>query len=98
MAAEIRAERVKAVLHGEEVKTAKKIRRGQAERDKPFAGIADAYFEIKAPSRKDIVTDCNRKNAEFTKKKYGQFLPEFMTAAGNAAAKILAMNGLEKRF
>ena len=30
------------------------------------------------------------KNAEFTKKKYGQFLPESMTAAGNAAAKILA--------
>lgn len=29
------------------------------------------------------------KHAEFTKKKYGQFLPESMTATGNAAAKIL---------
>ena len=60
VAAEIRAERVKAVRHGEEVKTAKEIRREQAERDKPFADIADAYFEIKGPSLKGIVTDRNR--------------------------------------
>lgn len=49
MAAEIRAERIKAIRHGDEVKTAKEIRREQAEKDKPFAEIADAYFEIKGP-------------------------------------------------
>ena len=29
------------------------------------------------------------KNADFTRKKYGQFLPEAMTAASNAAARVL---------
>ncbi|WP_027188243.1 tyrosine-type recombinase/integrase [Desulfovibrio cuneatus] len=60
VAAEIRAERVKAVRHGEEVKTAKDIRREKAEKDKPFKEIAEAYFEIKGPSLKGIVTDRNR--------------------------------------
>lgn len=60
VAAEIRAQRVKAVRHGEEVKTAKDIRREKAEKDKPFKEIADAYFEIKGPSLKGFVTDKNR--------------------------------------
>lgn len=60
VAAEIRATRVKAVRHGEEVKTAKDIRREKAEKDKPFKEIAEAYFEIKGPLLKGIVTDKNR--------------------------------------
>lgn len=60
VAAEIRAKRVKAVRHGEEVKTAKEIRREKAEKDRTFKEIADAYFEIKGPSLKGIVTDKNR--------------------------------------
>jgi len=60
VAAEIRAERIKAIRHGEEVKTAREIRREQAEKDKSFAEIADAYFEIKGPTLKGLVTDRNR--------------------------------------
>ena len=60
VAAEIRAKRVKSVRHGEEVKTAKEIRREKAEKDKTFKEIADAYFEIKGPSLKGFVTDKNR--------------------------------------
>ncbi|MDE5878583.1 MAG: tyrosine-type recombinase/integrase, partial [Desulfovibrio sp.] len=60
VAAEIRAERIKAIRHGEEVKTAREIRREQAERDKPFAEIADAYFDIKGPTLKGLTTDKNR--------------------------------------
>ncbi len=60
VAAEIRAERVKAVRHGEEVKTAKDIRREKAEKDKTFKEVAGAYFEIKGSSLKGIVTDKNR--------------------------------------
>lgn len=60
VAAEIRAERIKAIRHGEEVKTAKELRREQAEKDKPFAEIADAYFDIKGPTLKGLTTDRNR--------------------------------------
>lgn len=60
VAAEVRAKRVKAVRHGEEVKTVKEIRREKAEKDKTFKEIADAYFEIKGPSLKGLVTDKNR--------------------------------------
>ena len=60
VAAEVRAKRVKAVRHGEEVKTAKEIRREKAEKNKTFKEIADTYFEIKGPSLKGIVTDKNR--------------------------------------
>lgn len=60
VAAEIRAERIKAIRHGEEVKTAREIRREQAEKDKPFAEIADAYFDIKGPTLKGLTTDRNR--------------------------------------
>lgn len=60
VAAEIRADRVKAVRHGEEVKTAKEIRREKAETNKTFKEIADAYFDIKGPALKGLVTDKNR--------------------------------------
>lgn len=60
VAAEIRAERIKAIRHGEEVKTARELRREQAERDKLFAEIADAYFDIKGPTLKGLTTDRNR--------------------------------------
>lgn len=60
VAAEIRAARVKSLRHGEEVKTAKEIRREKAEKNKTFKEIADAYFEIKGPSLKGFVTDKNR--------------------------------------
>ena len=60
VAAEIRAERVKAVRHGEEVKTAKEIRQEKAEKDRLFSDIAADYFDIKGPSLKGIVTDRNR--------------------------------------
>lgn len=36
VAAEIRADRIKAIRHGEEVKTAKELRREQAEKDSPL--------------------------------------------------------------
>lgn len=39
--------RVKAVRHGEEIKTAKEIRQDQAEKNKTFQEVAEAYFEIK---------------------------------------------------
>ncbi len=60
VAAEIRAERVKAVRHGEAVKTAKEIRKERQEKNRPFEEIASAYFEIKGPSLKGFVTDKNR--------------------------------------
>ncbi len=60
VASEIRAERVKAVRHGETIKTAKEIRQEKAERDKSFQEIAETYFEVKGPSLKGYVTDKNR--------------------------------------
>ena len=60
VAAEIRAKRVKAIRHGEEVKTAKEIRREQTAKNRPFEEIATAYFEVKGPSLKGVVTDKNR--------------------------------------
>ena len=60
VAAEIRAERIRAVRHGEAVKTAKEIREEQAERDKAFAEIASAYFETKGAGLKGFATDLNR--------------------------------------
>ncbi len=60
VASEIRATRVKAVRHGEEVKTAKEIRQEQTEKNKTFKEVADAYFEIKGPTLKGITTDKNR--------------------------------------
>ncbi len=60
VAAEIRGKRVKAVRHGEEVKTATEIRREKAEKNKTFKEIAESYFEIKGPALKGFVTDKNR--------------------------------------
>jgi len=60
VAAEIRAERVKAIRHGDTVKTAKEIRQEREEKDKTFGEIAAAYFDAKAPVLKGIVTDKNR--------------------------------------
>ena len=59
VAAELRAERVKAIRHGEEVKTAKEIRQEKEERDKTFGEIAAKYFEVKGPFLKGYVTDQN---------------------------------------
>lgn len=60
VAAELRADRVKAIRHGEEVKTAKEIRQEQVEKNKFFHEVAEAYFEVKGPMLKGIVTDRNR--------------------------------------
>jgi len=60
VASELRAERVKAVRHGETIKTAKDIRLEKAEKDKTFGEIAKIYFEIKGGALKGITTDTNR--------------------------------------
>ncbi len=60
---------------------------------RPFHGLRHHFAVTLANSGKftlDMIAEMlTHKNAEFTKKKYGQFLPETMTAAGNAAAEIL---------
>lgn len=45
IAAEIRSERVRAIRHGEEVKTTKEIQRERSEHDRSLAEIATAYFD-----------------------------------------------------
>ena len=60
VAAEIRAERVKNVRHGEQIKTQKEIRLERQQRDKYFQEVAADYFEIKGATLKGIVTDRNR--------------------------------------
>ncbi|MDR3628942.1 MAG: site-specific integrase [Desulfocapsaceae bacterium] len=60
VAAEIRAERVKTVRHGEQVKTHKEIRQERLQRDKSFHEVATDYFDIKGATLKGIVTDRNR--------------------------------------
>jgi integrase len=60
VAAEIRAERVKNVRHGEQIKTQKEIRLERQQRDKYFQEVATDYFEIKGATLKGIVTDRNR--------------------------------------
>lgn len=60
VAADLRAKRVRAIRHGEEVKTAKEIRQEQVEKNKTFDEVAEAYFEVKGPALKGIVTDRNR--------------------------------------
>jgi integrase len=61
---------------------------------RPFHGLRRHFAVTLANSGKftlDMIAEMlTHKNAEFTKKKYGQFLPESMTATGNAAAAILA--------
>ncbi len=58
--AEIRAKRLKAARLGEEVMTAKEIRREQIKHNRPLGEIAKAYFEAKATELKGIKTDLNR--------------------------------------
>jgi integrase len=60
---------------------------------RPFHGLRHHFAVTLANSGHftlDIISEMlTHKNADFTKKKYGQFLPESMTAASNAAAAIL---------
>ena len=60
VASELRADRVKAVRHGETIKTAKDLRLEKIERDKTFGELADIYFEVKGATLKGIVVDVNR--------------------------------------
>ena len=45
MAAEVRAERVRAMRHGEEVKTAREIARERQSADRTLSEIGEAYFD-----------------------------------------------------
>ncbi len=60
---------------------------------RPFHGLRHHFAVTLANSGKftlDMIAEMlTHKNADFTKKKYGQFLPESLTAASNAAANIL---------
>ena len=67
VAAEIRAKRVKAVRHGEEVKTAQEIRREQSEKNRPFRKSATPTLKSKAlrsralsPTKTATRTTCSR--------------------------------------
>jgi integrase len=60
VASEIRAERIKTIRHGEEIKTQKEIRHEKQQRDKSFQEVAADYFDIKGGTLKGIVTDRNR--------------------------------------
>ena len=60
LAAELRAERLKAIRHGEKIKTPQERRRDRLAHDKPFGEVALDYFQIKGPNLKGIVTDRNR--------------------------------------
>lgn len=51
VAAELRAERVKAARHGEGVKTNKELRRDRAAKERPLDDLAAAYFELRAAER-----------------------------------------------
>ncbi len=51
VAAELRAERVKAARHGEDVKTNKDLRRERAAKERPLEDLATAYFEHRAAER-----------------------------------------------
>lgn len=60
IASEMRAERVRAIRHGEIIKSAKELRQEKLEHDQIFKDVAVAYFEVKGPTLKGIVTDKNR--------------------------------------
>lgn len=62
MAAAVRADRMKQIRHGEEVKTSKEIQRERRARNRPLSEIAQAYFESKGTSLKGRSTDQNRWN------------------------------------
>jgi integrase len=61
IAAEIRAERVRKLRHGDSVKTAKEIAREKWRRDRTLSEIAEAYFESSHGQQiKGRKTDINR--------------------------------------
>ena len=60
VASEIRAERLRNIRHGDEVKTTKEIKRERAQKNKPVQDIAKAYFEERKDTLKGYVTDKNR--------------------------------------
>jgi len=51
VAAELRAERVKAARHGQDVKTNKELRQERAAKERPLDDLATAYFEHRAAER-----------------------------------------------
>jgi len=51
VAAELRAERVKAARHGQDVKTNKELRRERAAKERPLDDLATAYFEHRVAER-----------------------------------------------
>lgn len=60
VAAELRANRMKQIRHGEEVKTSKEIQREKRTRDRAIAELAREYFHSKGDSLKGLTTDRNR--------------------------------------
>ncbi|MGE4296493.1 MAG: tyrosine-type recombinase/integrase [Desulfovibrionaceae bacterium] len=60
VASELRADRLRAARHGKTVKTAKEIRRENADKNRPLSELADTYFTSKERTLKGIVTDKNR--------------------------------------
>lgn len=61
MAAEVRAERMRTMRHGEEVKTAREIQQAKLVHDRTLAEIAKAYWESdRGRNLKGKVTDENR--------------------------------------
>ncbi len=69
---------------------------GLPEKFRPFHGLRHHFAVTLANSGQfsmDLIAEMlTHKNPEFTKKKYAQFLPASMTAAGNAAAGVLLQN------
>lgn len=82
LAAELRADRIKALRHGEKIKTPQERRRDRLAHDKPFGEIAQAYFQIKGPNLKGIVTDKNRYEKHlrplFESKTIGDITPQMI--------------------
>jgi len=60
VAAELRANRMKQIRHGEEVKTSKEIQREGRAKDRTISEIAEAYFHSKGNTLKGLTTDLNR--------------------------------------
>ena len=60
VAAELRANRMKQIRHGEEVKTSKEIQCENRAKNRAIAEIAEAYFHSKGDSLKGLTTDRNR--------------------------------------
>lgn len=60
VASEVRANRMKQIRHGEEVKTSKEIQREGRAKNRTIAEIAEAYFHSKGDTLKGLTTDRNR--------------------------------------